>query len=263
MRHPRRGKFKNKGRDYTKGKGKGFKGGGKGQGGWHPCGHCGKTGKGTTASDFLRGKNPNNLGNLLQPLESIPASRERVVPTEWKIRTVFGDCISRARVIPVPAHQYRQYALIRYSLDHAPNLSIQDEPGLATNWIKDRPEGLKLQNFSLATMTGLALSNLPIKLSADVIFAIYGCESLGPGQQLILLRESIGNCKDFHRVFHYFDDISCRICTSSASTFSVPHCARVSGHWFFWKEESGRQLPLFTLQPETCAVFLGGEEGNH
>ena len=41
---PPQGKFKNKGRDDTKGKGKGFKGGGKGQGGWHPCGHCGKTG---------------------------------------------------------------------------------------------------------------------------------------------------------------------------------------------------------------------------
>ena len=52
----------------------------------------------------------HNLGNLLRPL--IPASRERVVPTEWQIRTIFGDCISRARVIQVQAPHYRQYALI-------------------------------------------------------------------------------------------------------------------------------------------------------
>ena len=60
---------------------------------------------------FLRGKKPkwifHNIGNLLRPLELEPASRERVVPTEWQIRTVLGDCISRARVIPVQAHQYR------------------------------------------------------------------------------------------------------------------------------------------------------------
>ena len=42
---------------------------------------------------FLRGKKPkwifHNLGNLLRPLEFVPASRERVVPTEWQIRRVF------------------------------------------------------------------------------------------------------------------------------------------------------------------------------
>ena len=61
----------------------------------------------------------HNLGNLLRPLESVPASRERVVRTEWQVRTVFGDCISRARVIPVQAPQYRQYALISDFLDLA------------------------------------------------------------------------------------------------------------------------------------------------
>ena len=29
-------------------------------------------------------------GNLLRPLELVPASRERVVPTEWQVRTVLG-----------------------------------------------------------------------------------------------------------------------------------------------------------------------------
>ena len=43
---PPKGKSTGKGRDDTKGKGKGFKVGGKGQGGGHPCGRCGKTGHG-------------------------------------------------------------------------------------------------------------------------------------------------------------------------------------------------------------------------
>ena len=54
--------------------------------------------KSTTANGpTLRGKKPkwifHNLGNLLKPLEFVPASRERVVPTEWQVRTVLGDCI--------------------------------------------------------------------------------------------------------------------------------------------------------------------------
>ena len=82
----------------------------------------------------------------------IPASRERVVPTERQVRTVLGGCISGATVIPAQAPQYRQYALISDFLDLA-NLSIQEEAALATNWICDRREGLKLQNLALATMT--------------------------------------------------------------------------------------------------------------
>ena len=31
------------------------------------------------------------LGNLSRPLESIPVSRERVVPAEWQVWTVPGD----------------------------------------------------------------------------------------------------------------------------------------------------------------------------
>ena len=57
---------------------------------------------------------------------------------------------------------------------------------MATNWIKDRPEGLKLQNLALATMTGPAMSSLPKHTKADVRYAINKCESLGSGKQLIL-----------------------------------------------------------------------------
>ena len=80
---------------------------------------------------LLRGEKPkwifHNFGNLLQPLEFVPASREHVFPTEWQVRAVLGDCISRAKVISVRAPQYQQYALISDFLDLAKSL--------ATNWI--------------------------------------------------------------------------------------------------------------------------------
>ena len=122
---------------------------------------------------------------LLQQLDAIPASCERVVPTEWQVRTVLGDCLSRAKVIPAQAPQHRQYALISDFLDLA-NLSIQEEAALATNWIKDRPERLKLQNLTLATVTSPAAHNQPKYMTADVQYAINKCESLGSGKQLIL-----------------------------------------------------------------------------
>ena len=54
--------------------------------------------------DLLRGKKPNwifdNLGDLVRPLELVPTSRERAVPTEWQVRAVFRDWISRATVTP-------------------------------------------------------------------------------------------------------------------------------------------------------------------
>ena len=70
-------------------------------------------------------------------------------------------------MIPVQAPQYRQYALISDCLDLA-YLNIREEAALATNWIKYRPEGLKLQNLALSTMTGPVLSRLPKKMTADV-----------------------------------------------------------------------------------------------
>ena len=105
----------------------------------------------------------HDLGNLLRPLELVPVSRERVVPTEWQVRTVLGDCMSRATVIPASAPQYRQHALISDFLDLA-NPSVQEEAALATNWIKDRPKGLRLQNLTLATRTGRSTCSLPDNL---------------------------------------------------------------------------------------------------
>ena len=62
-----------------------------------------------------------------------------------------------AKVITVQAPRYRQHALISDFQDLA-NLRVQEEVALATNWIDDRPEELRLQNLALATMAG------PVKL---------------------------------------------------------------------------------------------------
>ena len=106
----------------------------------------------------------------------------RVVPTEWQVRTVLGDCISKAKVVPLQAPQYRQRALISDFPDLA-HLSIREEAALAMNWIKDRPEGLKLQNVAFSTMTGPAARSQPQNMTADVQYAINKCKSLSSGKQ--------------------------------------------------------------------------------
>ena len=78
----------------------------------------------------------HSFGNMLQPLEFVPISREGVVPMEWQVRSVLGDCISMPKVILIKAPHFRQFALISDFLDLA-NLSIRKEATLATNWIKD------------------------------------------------------------------------------------------------------------------------------
>ena len=153
--------------------------------------------KGTTANGpSCVARNPSGFFTIwaifLCPLELVPASGERVVPTEWQVRY----CMSRARVIPVQAPQYRQYALISDILDLT-HLSIQEGAALATNWIKDRLEGLKIQNFALAAMTGPVLSSLPRNLTADVQCAFNECESSGSGQQLILHGNPSALARDF------------------------------------------------------------------
>ena len=88
-------------------------------------------------------------------------------------------------MVSTRAPQYRQNALISDFLDFS-NLSIREEAALATNWIKDRPEGLKFQNLTLATKTGSAVRSQLKNITADVQYAINSCESLGSGKQLIL-----------------------------------------------------------------------------
>ena len=208
----------------------------------------------------------NNLGNLLRPLELIP-SRERVIPTEWQVRTVLGGYISRAKVIPAQAPQYRQYALISDFLDLV-ILSFQEEAALATNWIKDQPEGSRLQNLTLATKTGRSTGSLPTNLIADVHNAINKCESLSSGRQFILHGNPSAIARDFspymavlrrhflpnahfqccmllQGTFGYDFDIfaasgwktrsrpsSVRLCPAAQfDFFPAPHLTRVSGQW--------------------------------
>ena len=105
--------------------------------------------------------------------------------SEWSPRTAksaLGDCISRAKVIPVQAPQCRQYALISDFLDLA-HLRFREGAALATNWIKDRLEVR-------------ALSSLPRNLTADVQYAFHKCESL-PRQQLILHGNPSATARDF------------------------------------------------------------------
>ena len=100
-----------------------------------------------------------------------------MVPTEWQVPTVLGDCISKAKVISIQAAQYRQYALISDFLDLA-NLAIRLEA-------------------ALATVTGPAMSSLPKNMTADVRYAINKCESLGSGKQLILHGHPSAIAQDF------------------------------------------------------------------
>ena len=55
-----------------------------------------------------------------------------------------------AKVIRVQGPQHRHYELSSDLLDLA-HLTTREEATLATIWIKDRPEGLKLQTLALAT----------------------------------------------------------------------------------------------------------------
>ena len=83
----------------------------------------------------------------------------------------------------IRAPQYRQYMLISDFQDLV-NLSFREEAILATNWIKDQPEGLKLQNLALTTITGPALRSYPKNTTEDVQHALNQCESLSSGTQL-------------------------------------------------------------------------------
>ena len=129
--------------------------------------------------------------------------------------------MSRAKVIPAQAPQYRQFALISDFLDLA-NLSIQEETALATNWIKDGPEGLRLQNLTLETRTGRSTDSLPKNPTTDVRCAIGECGSWS-SETIDPSRESIGNCKGF---FHTYGSLS----TSFFAEFALPVLYVTSGH---------------------------------
>ena len=122
---------------------------------------------------------------------------------------------TKAKVTSIRAPQHRQYMLISNFPDLA-HLSIREEATLANNWSKDRPESLKLQNLALATIPGPASRSYPKNTTEDVKHALDKCESLGSGKQLILQGNPSAIAKDFSRIWPIVDDISYRICNSSA-----------------------------------------------
>ena len=147
----------------------------------------------------------------------------------------------------------------------------------ATNWIKDRPEGLKVQNLALATKTGPAMSSSPKHMKADVQLAINKCESLGSGKQLILHGNPSAIAKDFsphvavlRRLFLPNMQFECcmfsRTLSEASSTSLRPAVNPRLGAslenpctsfdpcaWtmiVFWKENSGRQPQIITSENE-------------
>ena len=112
----------------------------------------------------LRGKKPkwifHNFGHLFK--NHLSSYQRRV--SEWFQRNgksgQFLEILFKARVISIQAPRWRQFSLMSDFVDLV-NLSMQQEAALATNWINDRPGGLKLQNRALATMTGPAVRSEP------------------------------------------------------------------------------------------------------
>ena len=85
----------------------------------------------------------------------------------------------------------------RQGLQVAAPIDLGTKKALATNWIKDRPDGLKLQNLALATRTGRSIGSLPKNLIASVHCAINKCESLGSGKHLTLHGNPSAIARDF------------------------------------------------------------------
>ena len=88
---------------------------------------------------FFREKNPSEFFRVFA-IESMPVSRERMVPAKWQVRKILANCTSKAKVITIQAPQNRQHAFFGDFL-YCAKLSVQEEAALATNWIDIRPEG--------------------------------------------------------------------------------------------------------------------------
>ena len=163
-------------------------------------------------------------------------------------------------MIRVQAPQYRQFALISDFLDLA-HLSTRAEAALATIWIQDRPEGLKLQNLALGTMTGPVLSSVPKTVMADVQYAIDKSESLGSGQQLILHGNPSVLAGDFFPAYgsHFMPKMHFQYCMILQGTlggnFGIFAARGESTAWMLlWKTRS-RPIGVFVLTCSTIHLF--------
>ena len=188
------------------------------------------------------------------PLEFVPASRERVVPTQWQVRTVssWRLQIESKKVIPVQAPQYRQYAVISDFLNLA-HLSVREEAALATNWIKDRPEGLKLQNLALAiSACGSPSTSFFCRMCTSSAVCYFRAPSVAI---LTSLRPAVDPLLGCSSGKPRSRPIGVRVCLVAQFDFlSTAFDPREWTMVVFWKEDSGRQLRLNT--PENG----GGDE---
>ena len=109
-----------------------------------------------------------------------------ILVSTWFQRTGKSDhsleiAYPRQKLFQFEHQQYRQYALISDFW----TLSKQEDAVLATNWIKDRLEGLKLQSLAVATMTNSSCTQ-SIKYNCRCTACFFHkCESWRSGKQLI------------------------------------------------------------------------------
>ena len=238
-------------------------------GGWKRCNISRKV---PLPMNLLRGEKPklilHNLAIFCVHWSFMPASRERVVPTEWQVRTVLGGCVSRAKVLP---------GLCPSECTRASRIDPRSE------------------NFTSATRTGRSTGSLQENLTADVHCAINKFESLGSGKQLILHGNPSAIAKGFFSVYgspptSFFAECALPMLSSVAilislqpavnplpgcssenqfmtnwreglswwpnSTRSTPHLTRVTGQWLC----SGRKTRDASFDWFTTPENEGGDE---
>ena len=153
---------------------------------------------------LLQGKQPkwifHNFGDFLQPPEFVPTSRERVVPTEWQVRSVLGDWKSKAKVSSIQAPLYRQFALISDFLDLA-NLSMRERK---RHWprIGSRTDQ---KDWSFRTwcwpLWQARLCAVFQRLWLQMFSTLLKMRVIGLRETNDPSRESIGNCKGFFSAY--------------------------------------------------------------
>ena len=127
-----------------------------------------------------------------------------------------SDSISSASASTTCAHQRLRGLCI--------SKSPREQGALATNWIKERPEGLKLQNLALTTKTGPFCKQFTGKSNCRrPLHTINKCETLGSGKQLVLHGNPSAIARDFspHMAVirrHFLPNVHFQCCMSLQGT---------------------------------------------
>ena len=123
-----------------------------------------------------------------------------------RVRMWFQRNVKSEQFLEIVYPRQKWFQIKRYSIGNMrwsvtfldlAKLSIREEAALATNWIKNRHEGLNLQNLALATMTSLAVAQSTEKYDCRCPVRHNKCEIVGLKETIDPSRESIGNCKGF------------------------------------------------------------------